>query len=407
MGDHDDDGTAIAYKWEQGIQASWETVQEDSEGHIISTVTDRERSLRAKRSRLTTSIRRGLIRYLVLIIDCSLSATEKDYRPCRLEACKLTLHRFVSEFFDQNPISQVGIGITRDRIAERLTDLTGNPKAQQQSLGTLTACRGLASLQNAVNLSISMLKHVPNYGHREVLILFNSLSTNDPGNIFGAIEAAKTHKLRVSVICLVAELFICRQLAELTGGTFSVALDTTHLQELLSQHTIPPPEILQQVDLVTDFVYMGFPKRSEVEVMSFEGKRAMLSKEGYICPRCTTRTTDIPTQCMVCGLQLNSSSHIARSHHHLFPVLPFIEHTAHAQEDGEEGFYALPCETKPQDADTGRIVLRGKTARCQGCLLSFHRDQAYLLQCPACLCCFCVDCDLFIHDSLHNCPGCC
>ena len=28
------------------------------------------------------------------------------------------------------------------------------------------------------------------------------------------------------------------------------------------------------------------------------------------------------------------------------------------------------------------------------------------LQCPRCENIFCVECDIFIHDSLHNCPGC-
>jgi transcription factor Ssl1 len=30
-----------------------------------------------------------------------------------------------------------------------------------------------------------------------------------------------------------------------------------------------------------------------------------------------------------------------------------------------------------------------------------------VLRCEDCGSLFCVDCDLFIHDSLHNCPGCC
>ena len=26
--------------------------------------------------------------------------------------------------------------------------------------------------------------------------------------------------------------------------------------------------------------------------------------------------------------------------------------------------------------------------------------------CPQCRCTFCYDCDTFIHETLHNCPGC-
>jgi transcription initiation factor TFIIH subunit 2 len=27
-------------------------------------------------------------------------------------------------------------------------------------------------------------------------------------------------------------------------------------------------------------------------------------------------------------------------------------------------------------------------------------------QCPVCQNCVCVDCDTYLHESLHNCPGC-
>ena len=29
-----------------------------------------------------------------------------------------------------------------------------------------------------------------------------------------------------------------------------------------------------------------------------------------------------------------------------------------------------------------------------------------VVACPRCACVFCFDCDAYIHESLHNCPGC-
>ena len=49
----------------------------------------------------------GLIRYLIVCLDCSVTAKETDYRPNRLEAGKAAVERFMLEYFDQNPISQV------------------------------------------------------------------------------------------------------------------------------------------------------------------------------------------------------------------------------------------------------------------------------------------------------------
>ena len=45
----------------------------------------------------------------------------------------------------------------------------------------------------------------------------------------------------------------------------------------------------------------------------------------YTCPRCETRVAAIPTECPVCDLPLVSAPHLARSHHHLFPVPMFVE----------------------------------------------------------------------------------
>ena len=90
-----DPGTLEAqqYRWEQGAGESWEQVREDAQGNIISLTADRARSNRAKQQRVTQSIRRGLIRYLVVCLDCSLSSAEKDYRPCRLETAKVRVDR--------------------------------------------------------------------------------------------------------------------------------------------------------------------------------------------------------------------------------------------------------------------------------------------------------------------------
>jgi transcription initiation factor TFIIH subunit 2 len=310
------------YKWEQGINATWESVQEDEFGNIMPISTERDRSQRAKQNRITQSIRRGLIRFLVVAVDCSISAGEKDYRPSRLEVSKNCVSKFILEYYDQNPISQLSLALTRDRVAEKITDLSGNPKIHIHKLASIITVNGLASLQNTIILGINTLRHIPSYGHRELLIVYNSLSTCDPGDIFQTIKEAKFHKIRISIICLVAEIFICKQICELTNGIFSVAIDSIHLSELLNLHTIPPPEIQEKQTLKMDFIYMGFPKRvfSKFDSYGFDGKKVELCKTAYICPRCHTKATDIPTQCCVCHLQLNSSSHIARSYHHLFPV---------------------------------------------------------------------------------------
>jgi transcription initiation factor TFIIH subunit 2 len=55
-------------------------------------------------------------------------------------------------------------------------------------------------------VALYILRYVPEYGHKELLILYSSLSTCDPGDVFEAIRECKQSKLRVSVICLAAEV---------------------------------------------------------------------------------------------------------------------------------------------------------------------------------------------------------
>jgi transcription initiation factor TFIIH subunit 2 len=191
-------------------------------------------------------------------------------------------------------------------------------------------------------------------------------------------------KIRCNVISLSAEIYVCKRLAEVTHGSFSVARDTLHLSELIMSHTVPPVDERSTASKYADFVYMGFPNRSFDVTPSFayDGRNVIVTSSSYVCPRCCARVTEIPAQCAVCSLQLNSSSHIARSYHHLFPVENFVE-----------------C------GGGGSIIDATRVKSCEGCTFVFSSDSMKM-QCPKCQGIFCVECDIFIHDSLHNCPGC-
>lgn len=121
----EDGDNGVTYAWESSMKRTWETVREDNEGNIITSNIDKERSKRAKLLRLTSSVRRGLIRYLVLFLDCSLSSRENDFKPTRFDTIKKVSEKFILDYYDQNPISQLSVGITIDRSAEKITDLSG------------------------------------------------------------------------------------------------------------------------------------------------------------------------------------------------------------------------------------------------------------------------------------------
>jgi transcription initiation factor TFIIH subunit 2 len=53
------------------------------------------------------------------------SIMKKDLKPNRLDLTLELLRLFVVEFFDQNPLGQIGIGLMRDGLSELTCELTG------------------------------------------------------------------------------------------------------------------------------------------------------------------------------------------------------------------------------------------------------------------------------------------
>lgn len=141
---------------------------------------------------------------------------------------------FIREFFDQNPLSQIGLITIKDGVAQCLTDLGGSPESHIKALMGKLGCSGDSSLQNALDLVHDYLNQIPSYGHREALFLYSALSTCDPGDIMESIQRCKKSKIRCSVIGLSAELFICKHICQETGGSYSVALDEVSSANLTS-----------------------------------------------------------------------------------------------------------------------------------------------------------------------------
>ena len=70
------------------------------------------------------------------------------------------MEKFVHSYFDQNPISQLGIIITKNKIAEKVCELAGNPKKITEKLNSLKdkLCQGEPSIQNSLELALTTLK---------------------------------------------------------------------------------------------------------------------------------------------------------------------------------------------------------------------------------------------------------
>jgi transcription initiation factor TFIIH subunit 2 len=119
---------------------------------------------------------------------------------------------------------------------------------------------------------------------------------------------------------------------------------------------------------------------------------------------------------------LISSPHLARSYHHLFPVPPYEEVAAGASlaAAAAEAAAAAPGSGavdwhEPGGGDSS--TPSGGVVHCYGCLRQLDSPQGaaaaaggagnqLVLRCGQCRQLFCFDCDAFVHEQLHNCPGC-
>ncbi|KAL2066593.1 hypothetical protein VTL71DRAFT_2664 [Oculimacula yallundae] len=389
--------------WED-IQRSWDTVVEGADGSLNSTVEGlRDAGKRKRLLRDTTPLQRGIIRHMILVLDFSFAMVEKDLRPTRYLLTLRFASEFVTEYFEQNPISQLGILGMRDGIAIRVSDMSGNPAELIENLKKFREQQpqGNPSLQNALEMARAALFHAPSHGTREVLIIYGALLSSDPGDIHDTISSLVVDRIRVSVIGLAAQVKICSELCKITNAgsenNYHVALNESHFRELVMALTTPPVTRTKKQSQ-SSLLMMGFPSRTSGagKSMSFCACHSKLVRGGYLCSRCESKVCSLPAECPGCGLTLILSTHLARSYHHLFPLRNWVE---------------VPWKEA------------GKSKACFSCLVTFPKvggeagegkekegregtSESGRYACEVCGNHFCVDCDVHAHEVVHNCPGC-
>ena len=404
-----------AYEKAYQKERTWEDLTEDADGNLRSSALENDASRQRrflaneKRRKIALSaaqsrVAKGMIRYCYVMIDLSDAIHVEDMRPNRSAVLLPLMIKFIREFFNQNPLSQLGLIACKDGKAERITELSGSPETHVKAIKKAFASDGIGgsfSLQNGLEQAMEGLRDVPPFGAREIIAIISSLSTCDPGNINESVRKVKKMKARTNVICVAAETRVFKKLTEETKGKFSVSLDQSHLMKLILE-CAPPPALLVETAKPA-LVEMGFPRREPRKFgvgAGEEDDRDVLTigpKNGeYRGPRCEARVDELPSQCGTCQLSLVSSPHLARSYHHLFPVMPFVE--VKIDDSDEE----TKKRKKSSDGKDDSLLLR----ECYGCCIVVDASTGMLSKCLKCEKEFCFACDVYIHDRLHNCVGC-
>ncbi|GJN93526.1 hypothetical protein Rhopal_006583-T1 [Rhodotorula paludigena] len=396
--------------WEGQFERTWDQVQEDERGSLEGAVSDLLLTSKSRRIlRDTASIQRGIIRHVYLVIDLSSAMLVRDYKATWLDLTLQYAQDFVTEFFDQNPIGQMAVMVTRDGLAERLTPLSGNPADHLKVLQNKKKleARGAPSLQNVLQLAKTGLAHLPPHGSREVIVILGSLTTCDPTNIHQTITETEAERIRVNIIGLTADMKICRDICDQTKGIYRVARDDLAFRDLLFEFVSPPPTLAPSKSHVlggpspaapsssADLMQMGFPGLVHSTYAGVCACHGRLRTSGYICPRCRARLCDVPTECRVCGLTVVNAPQLARSYRHLFPVANY-ERVLHSSPSDP-----LSCHSCSFPFSTSPAPPTAAAAAGLGDLSPLGRYR-----CPRCAGQFCLECDKVVHDALGFCPGC-
>ncbi|KAM7208644.1 general transcription and DNA repair factor IIH subunit ssl1 [Naviculisporaceae sp. PSN 640] len=423
--------------------ATWETFKQ-TWGEILGadtadgTLPLAERIEAEKRRRLrrdTDAVQRGIIRHLMLVLDMSSAMADKDM--IGPNAYRLTLNyaiEFVQVYFAQNPISQLGILGLRDGLAITISRMGGNAEEHIEKLKKYRDDydpQGNPSLQNALEMCRGSLYDTPSHGTREVLIIYGALFTIDPRDINDTINDLVADRIRVTVIGLSAEVHICAELCRRTNGGMSgnyhVALHEQHFHELFLAATTPPVTRTKEQDNPS-LLMMGFPSRKLAEkgTLVMCGCHAQPCREIYACTRCNTSVCRLPIECPSCRLTLVQSTHLARSYHHIFPLKNWVDVSwAEAAAAGSVACYSCMAPFPPVPKDKAKIggggggrkegseatATDGKRPTAAGTKTSAQPkgitvSESSRYACQVCRNHFCIDCDLYAHEVVHNCPGC-
>ncbi|KAF6153098.1 hypothetical protein GIB67_034820 [Kingdonia uniflora] len=127
----EDEGENDLEAWERAYadDRSWECLQEDDSSFLRPIDTNilhhDQYRCHLRSVSATARIQKGLIRYLYLAIDLSKAAGEMDFIPSRMAVVAKYAEAFIREFFDQNPLSHIGLIAIKDGVSQCLTDLGG------------------------------------------------------------------------------------------------------------------------------------------------------------------------------------------------------------------------------------------------------------------------------------------
>lgn len=294
---------------------------------------------------------RPLLRRMILVLDYSKMCLKKDLKPSRYKLISSLSERFLDLFYSCNPLSKIQVLICRN----------GKAYLAEDKKEIFSQAEGEFSLQNALEMSIRLMNDSGPHWSNEILVILNSLTTCDYGDLWENIPKLKENHIRISVISTCAQNNSILNIITQTGGKSVVINNEQGLRENWDE-----------------FARSGFPTISAALIPMafswFDPQKTTCSchyelREGFICPICRSKVCSIPSQCPICKHFLVSAPHLTKASLSIMPLPPFVEATGVCEGCQEQGSFG--CQTcGTVYCQTCQEFLQAILGKCIGCSFS-------------------------------------
>ncbi|SPJ11872.1 TFIIH basal transcription factor subunit, putative [Plasmodium sp. DRC-Itaito] len=363
------------FTWEQDVERSWNLLVENNGvlQHVSQENNENENKEKYRKNQ-GSSLRKGIFRHIIILFDMSSSMKERDLKPDRINVALECVESFLKNFFFKNPVGHVGVVALKNSSAKLIQPFTSNVDDILNSIlkERTAGLQGSPSLEEGLQIAHDLLIDMPLYGTKEVLIMYGSIRTCDKKNILNVLELLVKSNIYVNCISIAPEMHILKHICEKSNGFYKICTSKNSLMNEINNNAETP---LWMQGMEPQLIHICFPTKKKISTQIMCSCHGKLNTDTYVCNFCNSYTCKIPSKCKVCGIHLISMHDLSHITNNLQGSPLFIEIK------NEQGNYKV----------------------CSSCNQQLYNK---IYQCTKCQHIFCLECDIFIHEELNQCPFC-
>jgi len=296
-------------EWEKDISKQFSDLKNFDVDTLTKIIAEQKLKYDQELTKKIANSKIPLIRYLAIIVDCSLSMNNTDYSPSRKIVAEKYLKSFITNYETYNPLSKIAVIFTKDKKAIIANNFESSFVEHIKKISDLEI-EGAPSLDNSLRVTMKLLEQVPKYAQSEIFILYSSNFTVDYNDIFNTIAALHNMKVVCSIISFNSSLHILTKIAEATNGEYNVITNEEHFAALMKKYSHSYYRIKSLTNQIScSLIRVAFPIRilvTKSEQMSLCSCHQSCKRIRYECPICGFSVCELPCTCQICHTMLIS-----------------------------------------------------------------------------------------------------